>query len=382
MKRVTIWGTSLKKAADEAQLIAHYQIIKTIAPDAEVTLLTYPRRAVQEHYPQLRVIPIPRLYESLPAILRSDLFVLAGGPLFDDTFQVMRTGCLILFVRLVGVPILIYGVTGFPIRSRLGKWVYRWVGNQARRIVTRDSGAHHALEGLGVKTPIHQGTDLRVVLRASPRERIDQLLRAQGLDPSKPLIGFTVRYIHENLPAWVKTQVEFNADTIQNFNRALGELAAELSRSAQVFILAMNPSLEEDLAVMENMQRFMPDPSQLKIVEHRHLAIDMLGMIAASDLLIAGRVGSAFFSTLMGTPLIAISHETRMNDWMAEIGMDEYCFDWHSLDADAILNKIMKLRTSRDDVAKMLQQKAASARQQAWQDAEAYRYFLLEQGKH
>jgi polysaccharide pyruvyl transferase WcaK-like protein len=257
----------LKKVADEAQLIAQYEIIKSIVPDAEVTLLTYPRSVVQEHYPQLKVIPTPRLHQSLPAILRADLFVLAGGPFYDDTFQTIRAGLLTLFTRLVGVPIMIYGVTGFPIRSRLGRWIYRWIGNQAQRIVTRDAGASHALQEVGVKTPIQQGIDLRAVLKVSPRERVNEILKAEGIDPSKPLIGFTVRHIHEDIPAWVKQQVEFNADTIRDFNRALGQTAAELSKSAQVFILAMNPTLDEDLAVMENMKQFMDDPSQLKIID-------------------------------------------------------------------------------------------------------------------
>jgi len=378
VKRVTVWGTTLKKVADEAQMISHYEIIKTFAPNAQVTMLTYSRPLVEQSYGGLIVTAIPQLHKSLPRIFKSDLFVIGGGPFFDHLPHLLRVAALLFVLWLARVPVLIYGVTGFPVKSWFGKSVFRWMGNHAKKIVTRDASAYRLLSEIGVKTPLQQGIDLRAILTPAPHLRVQEILRLEGIDPDKPMVGLTIRYIDKNIPDWVKTQVDMHEEGIDRFNDALGRVVAELSKSAQVFIIAMHPDVEEDLAAAKNIRKHMADPSQLKLIGHRYLAVETLGIIGACDLLIAGRVGSAFFATMLGTPLLAISHESRMTDWMEEIGMKEYLFDWHSLDAGAMLQQLAKLTQSREEVLRIFKAKAEASRKQAWRDAEAYRAFLVD----
>ncbi|HAV77535.1 MAG TPA: hypothetical protein DCX53_09315 [Anaerolineae bacterium] len=377
MKRVTIWGTTLKKVADEAQMISQYKIVKTFAPDADVTMLTYLKPLVQKSYPNLTITPIPKIHKSLPRIFKSDLFVVGGGPFFDHTPHLIRVAILMFFIWIARVPLLIYGVTGFPVKSWLGRTVFKWMGNYAQEIVTRDAGAYKSLTSVGIKTPIRQGIDLRAVLDPAPRERVEEILKEEGLDPKKPMVAFTVRYIHKDVPDWVKEHLDMHDNSVDKFNEALGKVAAELSKTAQVFVIAMNPDPAEDKAVAEKMREYMDDPSQLKLIEHRFLATETLGILKACDMIVAGRVGSAFFATMLETPFIAIAHEGRMKDWMEEIGMQQYMFDWQSLDAEKILNQVDTLNKSRTEIVKAFKVKAESSRKQAWQDAEIYKEFLL-----
>lgn len=377
MKRVTIWGTTLKKVADEAQMITHYKIIKNFAPGADVTMLTYLKPSVQKAYPNLTVVPVPYFHKSLPRIFRSDLFVVAGGPFFDDFWHILRVAILLFFIKLSRVPMIIYGVTGFPIKSWFGKKVFKSLGNHARTIVTRDLSAFNSLRDMGVTASMKQGIDLRAILDPAPPERIDEILRNEGFDLQKPLIALTVRFIDRNVPGWVKEQLHLKEENIDRFNVAMGKLAAELSKKAQVFILAMNPDVKADLAVAENMRKYMDDPSKLKIVSHRYLATETLGVIKACDLLIAGRVGSAVFATMLETPLIGIAHEHRMTEWMEEIGAQGYVFNWQALDVDEILRAIENISASREKIKSLFHAKAKASRDQAWQDAEIYKEFLL-----
>lgn len=376
MKRVTIWGTTLKKVADEAQMISQYKIVKTFAPDADVTMLTRLNPLVQQSYPNLTITPVFRIDKLISRIFRSDLFVIGGGPFFDHFPHLVRVAFLMFLVSLARVPVLIYGVTGFPVKSWFGKAVFRWIGNHAQKIVTRDASAYRSLLDVGVETPMQKGIDLRAILDPAPRERVNEILRGEGIDPEKPMIGVTVRYIYKEIPDWVKGHLDMHEGSIDRFNETLGRLVAELSKSSQVFIIAMNPKLEEDLAAAENIKKYMDDPSRLKVIGHRYLATEILGIIKACDLLLAGRVGSAFFATMMHTPLIAISHDERMNDWMEEIHMQEYLFDWQSLDVEKILNQVEKLRLSRDQIVQAFEVKAEASRNQAWADAEVYKQFL------
>jgi len=377
MRKVTIWGTTLKKVADEAQMISHYKIIKKFVPDADVTMLTYLKPSVQAAYPNLTITPVSWLFKSLPRIFNSDLFVVGGGPFFDDFKHVLRVFFLALCLKLGRVPVLVYGVTGFPIKSWFGRVTFRFLVNQAEMIVTRDEAIYNVLQDLEVTPPMRLGIDLRAILEPSTMERTHEILRNEGIDPQKPMIGLTVRYIHKDIPNWVKDQLNLQDEGIDRFNEALGKLVAALSKKAQVFIIAMNPDISEDLAVAQNIRTFMDKPSDLKIIAHRYLATETLGIIKACDVLVAGRVGSAFFATMLETPLIAISHESRMSLWMEEVDAAEYCFDWQSLDESLMLTQIDKLNQSKDDIKRSFHSIAEEVRRQAWDDAEVYKKYLL-----
>lgn len=378
MKRITIWGTTLKKVADEAQMVSHYKIIKKYLPDADVTMITYLKPSVQAAYPDLTIVPIPQIHKSLPRIFQSDLFIVAGGPYFDYFPHILKVFLLSTILWLARVPILIYGVTGFPVQSWFGRHVFKWMGNMAQEIVTRDISAFNSLTDMGVSTPMRQGTDLRAILDPAPAERVHEILRGEGIDPQKPMIGLTVRYIDPNAPEWVKNHLNLKDEkSITQFNEVMGRVSAELSKIAQVFIIAMNPDLTDDLKVAENMRKYMEDPSQLKIIEHRYLATETLGIIQACDLLIAGRVGSAVFATILETPLVGISHEHRMKEWMDEVGISECCFDWQALNSDQMLVQTKRMMDSNNDEIKHLfSVKSKDTREQAWSDTEVYKKYL------
>jgi len=378
MKRVTVWGTTLKKVADEAQMIAHYKIIKKYVPDADVTMLTYLKPDVQNFYPDLTITPIPEFHKSLPRIFKSDLFVVAGGPIFDFPPHILKVFFLTLCLKLARVPILIYGITGFPVRSWYGRLVFKWLGNAAEEIITRDASAYNTLQDLGVKTKMQEGTDLRVILEPAPPERVGDILKNEGINPDMPMIGLTVRYIHPDVPRWVKTHLDLHLESIERFNENMGKLVAELSKVAQVFIISMNPDVSEDKAVAENLKKYMIDPSKLRVIEHRYLAVESLGIIQACDVLIAGRVGSAVFSVMNGTPLLGIAHENRMIAWMNEIGMDEYLFDWQTLDVGRMAEKVNAiLKGGNERIKRVFIEQAIKARGVAWQNAETYGKYLL-----
>jgi polysaccharide pyruvyl transferase WcaK-like protein len=377
MKRITVWGTTLKKIADEAQMLTHYKIIKKYLPDADVTMITYLKPSVQAAYPDLTIVPIPHIHKSLPRIFLSDLFIVAGGPYFDYFPHILKVFLLTTLLWLARVPILIYGVTGFPVQSWFGRHVFKWMGNMAKEIVTRDMSAFNSLKDMGVSTPIKQGTDLRAILDPAPIERVHEILRGEGIDPQKPTIGLTVRFVDKNVPEWVREHLNFKEESIDKFNQVMGKVVAELCKKAQVFIIAMNPVLTDDLKVAKNIQKYMDDPSQLKIIEHRYLATETLGIIQACDLLIAGRVGSAVFATMLETPLVAISHEHRMKEWMDEVGVGEYCFDWQELNPDQMLAQIgMAMAPNNDEIKQLFSVKAKDTREQAWSDTETYKEYL------
>jgi len=99
MKRICVWGTSLKKIADEAQVIAFIRIVQQRFPDTHITLFSQYGDLLTTRLAgaALRVTTIPTadLARVIRALARCDLFVLEGGPFYEELAQALRCWLLL-----------------------------------------------------------------------------------------------------------------------------------------------------------------------------------------------------------------------------------------------------------------------------------------------
>jgi len=84
MKIVCVWGTSLRKVADEAQVISFVRIIMSRFPDAKITLFSrygglMTELMAKEGF-ELETIRTAHIGKVIRAIARSYIFVFEGGP--------------------------------------------------------------------------------------------------------------------------------------------------------------------------------------------------------------------------------------------------------------------------------------------------------------
>jgi polysaccharide pyruvyl transferase WcaK-like protein len=376
-KKIVVWGTSLKKVADEAQLIAHFTVIKSILPDSEVTILTYPRQDILRQYPGLTVIPTIRLFQSLSVIAKSDLFVIGGGPFFEEFSQLVKIAILLLWAKLNCKPLLLFGITIFPLKTWWGPAAYRFLIGLADEIVVRDRVSFQTLKESGLRKDFRQGTDPRVLQSPASHGRVSEILRAEGLDPAQPLIGITTRYMHTDVPEWVRRAHGIDGERVERSNAVMAETVAHLSRKGQVFLIPMSPDHGEDEQTAAIIRGHMPDGAQLKVLHGRYLASEVIGIIQACEMMLAGRLGSALFCGITATPLVAIAYEARMIDQMKDLGLEQYVFDWKSLDHESMIRAVDDLRGRREEIVRSMQSRGESLREHARADAEIYRKFLI-----
>lgn|GEM_PF-6600584 len=371
-----MWGTSFKKVADEAQLLSHYKIIKTFRPDAEVTFISQPHHEIRNHFPEIHIVPFARLVQALSKLFQSNLLVIGGGPFFEDVVQMAKCALLIFSARLLHIPVLIYGVTVFPIKLWWAKLGYRWILNQASAIHVRDQVAAKSLSDIGLNPPkVHAGGDPRLILDPDADGHIQSILASEGIHP--PFIALTTRYIHRGVPGWVKRTHDFDPASIEESNRVMARVVSHLSELGQVVLIPMHPDTEEDLETAHRIRQEMRDPEKLKILSRRYLSSEVLGILRAADLLLAGRLGSALFCSMVGTPVMAVAYEDRMNEVMNELGLGNYVSDWRMLDFEKMIAQSQQLRASHAEISKSLVAKSDDLRRKAWRDAELYRKFLM-----
>jgi polysaccharide pyruvyl transferase WcaK-like protein len=106
------------------------------------------------------------------------------------------------------------------------------------------------------------------------------------------------------------------------------------------------------------------------MLSRRYSSPEVMGIIGRCDLLLAGRLGSAVFATVTGTPLVAISYEDRTLDYMKRIGFEEHAFDWKTLHYEDMIRVIDNVLASRHDLKQKMQAQAKTLKTLAWQNAE------------
>ena len=378
MKRICVWGTSLKKVADEAQVIAFIRIMKSRVPDVEITLFSQYGELVTELMAKegfkIKTIRTARIGKVIQALAHSDIFVFEGGPFYEDPSQALR--CLILFsiAKSFSLPVIAYGATAFYFKTWWGRFLFRNIFERLDAITVREKIAVDIIKDLGVRNNIALFADPRFILEA-PSDVSDILIK-EGINLEEPLIGVTTRFLHQNVPAWVKRSHSFTDERVENANEVIARVVAYLSEFAQVIIIPMHPSYDEDKEMANVIKKYIQDPSRLKMLSRRYSALEMMGIISQCELLLAGRLGSAVFATVTGTPIVAIAHEPRMVDHMERVGLGNYVFDWKDLRYDDTVAKVKEVWLSRDTIKDQMKSKVKEFKEIAWKNAEIINEFM------
>ncbi|MGH7801117.1 MAG: polysaccharide pyruvyl transferase family protein [Thermodesulfobacteriota bacterium] len=380
MKRICIWGTALRKVADEAQVIAFIRIMKNRIPDARITLFSRYGELMAELMAkenlEIETIRTAHIGRVIQALAHSDIFVLEGGPFYEDPLQALR--CLILFsiAKIFRRPVIAYGVTAFHFKTWWGRFLFRNMFDRMDAIKVREKTALNIIKDLGVKKDVTLFADPRFILEPTLFDEVQGFLFKEGINVEEPFIGITTRYLHQNVPAWVKRSHYYTDERVENANEVIARVAAYLSELAQVIIIPMHPSYAEDIEMANVMKKYIPNPSCLKMLSRRYSALEMMGIISQCELLLAARLGSAVFATVAGTPIVAIAYEPRMVDHMERVGLGKYVFDWKNLKYDDLVAKVKEIWLSRDIIKEHMKSQVKEFKEMAWKNAEIVNKFM------
>jgi polysaccharide pyruvyl transferase WcaK-like protein len=376
MKKICIWGTSIKKVADEAQLLAVCKAIKTRIPNTEITIFARHGELIEKRYPEIKTIPTIQISKVLSSVASCDLFVVVGGPFLESRSQMIS--CLTLFsiAKFFRKPVITYGTTVLEYKTSWGRFFYRNLFDLMDAITVREEVGLKLLRELGVKKDLLLYPDPRFVLEPVPIAEVQNILIQEGLDVEAPKIGITTRHLHEKVPDWVKRSHNYSEDNVKNANEVIGRTVDYLGRYAQCVLIPMHPSYDEDLKTAEAIKKHMENPSRLKILSRLYRSLELIGMIGSCNMVIASRLGSAIFATVTLTPLVSIAYESRMIDHMEGIGYGQYVRDWKELNYDDFVNIAEDVWQSRDTIKDQMGSRVEEFKDRAWQNAKVISGFF------
>ncbi len=380
MKKICIWGTSLKKIADEAQVISFIKIINERLPGSEITLLSRYGALMTELFKNedykiktIRTINIPKV---ILALYKTDIFIFEGGPFYEQLPQALVCWGLLSISKLFNKPVIAYAATAFYFRTWWGRAIYRNIFNRMDAVTVRESIGKEILNDLNIKNEVELFADPRFILFPLNQDYINEILKKENVDISKPYVCITTRFMHDKIPKWVKKSHHYNEKIVQDSNRCISKIIAYLSELKQVVLIPMHPKYEEDQQMANTLRKNMQDPSKLILLNKRYRALEILGIINYAEMILVSRVGSAVFATVTKTPPIAISYEPRMLDHMNRCGLGNYVFDWRKLNYEELKNSVDEILQKKENIKGILEAKAETFREQAKLNSEVIAKFI------
>ena len=86
---------------------------------------------------------------------------------------------------------------------------------------------------------------------------------------------------------------------------------------------------------------------------------ELLEKLVNVDLVVASRLHGVLLSHLLSLPVMAISYDRKVDTYMQDMGMADYCVDIHKLDAKLLSTKFEALRLNQQDIRSQLAEKKA-----------------------
>jgi polysaccharide pyruvyl transferase WcaK-like protein len=122
-----------------------------------------------------------------------------------------------------------------------------------------------------------------------------------------------------------------------------------------------------DRPVKEDFKNLLKEQSllsqDLRIVDEPVLSVDqLLAQLAASDLVVATRFHNVLLALMLDKPVIAITFHHKCVSLMTQMGLPEYCQDFHSLDAQKLVEQFQELERNAGKLRPMIRRKAEELR--------------------
>jgi len=259
-----------------------------------------------------------RYWQRAASDIRSvDLMIIGGGNLVMDLYPRWPIYPLMYAVvaRLVGTPVVFYGVGAGPIRTLRGRLYLACACRLARLLTFRDQ---ESLDLVRKKLCV---PERKTVLAADPA------LHLQA--PSKKMEDMTT--IGITLVPYFSPDYWPNADPklYRRYSCAGTTMLRLLSERDHTSLSLLATNYPHDMKTAREVARragLLHSPNLLLVDEKLSVA-DILDAIAACDIIVGTRLHSLVLAVAAGVPFVAISYQPKVASFARRCGMEEYLLD-------------------------------------------------------
>jgi polysaccharide pyruvyl transferase CsaB len=321
-------------AGDEEILHSLLIAMRQREPAADFRVLSYdPARTASEH--NVAALAWNDMESQVGAVSWATLVIVGGGGLFQDYWGFDRRtffsghgegisayGAPILLARMLGVPSAVLGVGIGPLHSQESRQAVRELIEFATLVSVRDRASLALLATCGVDaTHIHVGGDL-ALLRAS------SLTGQRSEGATHPLLGVALRHwsIGLDQESWER-EVAYALDTYVD------------ATGGDVLFVPFQESageLHDDRRVASSVLTRMRRGAAARILGEGLGFLERGGALGGCDLVLGMRLHSLVGATREGVPSVALAYDPKIQAFMVDGGMGEFCLPLEGIQADSL----------------------------------------------
>ncbi|WP_066495986.1 polysaccharide pyruvyl transferase CsaB [Abyssisolibacter fermentans] len=305
-KKILISGYyGFKNSGDDAILKAIVNEFKKIDNTLELTVLSKDPQNTTELY-GIRAVDRFSINSIFREIKNSDLLISGGGSLIQDitsTKSILYYLSLLKLAKLMNKPVMVYANGIGPIIKGVNRMLSKNVLNTVDMITLRDYDSLNTLKDLNVKNNnIHVTADPVYALKEVDDNRINQILKLEGIDRSKKIIGLSLR-------KW------------KNYNNAeeFAKTVDYINDNYDVEVLLIPMHFPIDLSFCKDIKNHTK--TKCYILEHEYSVEEIMGIIKKLELIIAMRLHSLIYAATQTTPMIAVAYDPKVEGFMNNIGL-------------------------------------------------------------
>ena len=313
-----------KNAGDEAMLAAMLEVFSELDPKLNITVISSdPDYTTKRH--GVKAVNWLNVWAILKVLNKADLLISGGGSLLQNVTSgrslYYYMGILFL-AKLVHTPIMLYAQGIGPIYGSFARKLMCWFGNHSSLITVRDNDSLVELKTLNITRPYIKATaDPVLAINAVDKKIGSSILNRYHISLTKPIIGISVREWRE----W------------SHYKEILAKTADCVAKELNAQVLFMPMQYPEDVKAAKQIVNKMKMPSF--ILKEDFTTAELMSLVGNMDLMIGIRLHALIFAGVMGTPMIGISYDPKIDRFLKSIN-EEVAGNLENITKDGLLEQI------------------------------------------
>lgn len=281
-----------------------------------------------------------KLREVISSLRDAQLVISGGGSLLQD---VTSTRSLLYYLALMKLafilkkPVMIYANGIGPINKTFNRRLTKWILERVDLITLRDKGSLDFVKSIGVKNDrIMVTADPVFTLNPAERERIKEILRIEGIDTSRQLIGISVRN-------WK------NDDALI---QAVAKGTRRLIDDKSVGVVMIPMHYPEDLEISERISD-LSGSNNCWTLKGKYSVEEIMGIIREMEIMAAMRLHSLIYAATQGVPMAGLVYDPKVKGFLDELGLDHYT-DVKSITSESFYKLVSEVWAVREEVGRSI----------------------------
>lgn len=331
---------------DEAILLAMTTNIRAMAPDVEITALSYNPEFTKSEY-KVKAVQRFNVAEVLKTIASSDIVLSGGGTLLQDgtsTRSLIYYLAIIKTAKLLKKRVMLYANGIGPVNGRLNRHLVKAVVNTVDMITLREKLSENDLRSIGVSKPnIIVTADPAFTLKSVSDEQADKFLETEGVPRDKQLVGISVR-------AWSRA---FGGEEYLDKMAQVCDRLIESGKNVVFVPMEYPKDLEVSKRVISKMEK------RAYLIENRYNPPQIMGVVGRLDLMISMRLHTLIFAAVKNVPMLGIIYDPKVEYYLKVLDMPE-AGDVRSehLDVDRIVRRAQDIFADMEHYKAILKKNA------------------------